>query len=308
MRKYIFAALLVSLSLIVFAQAEPAIKSLHAVGKGIAISASDPGDFKLLKIGIAKVSVSVLGEEQDVSVGILILDEQRYKLKNINVGNGSVTADVFDGNTSVGSLSIVSAQKGDTTVWFGTLSLGDKIYNVYILEVKRDVKAKELGANVADFCRAHPRHESCRERMHEFCEQNPDDARCKQIFLEFCKENPSDVRCRDAVKKFCEGRPDDSLCRKILGERSEKFCEKASDLAEKQCERTAKACKRACKGDDECEEKCEEAEDECEDAAGQREKACLEVGAATTTVTTTSTTLAETATTSTTITTTTLAG
>ncbi len=287
MKAYISAVLVaVFLSSVAFANGNgPTIKTLHAVGKGLAISASDPGDFRLLKIGIARVNVHVLDEDTEVTVGILKLDEQKYKLKNIDIGNGSITADVFDNNTDVGDLSIASVQKGDTTIWFGTLSISGKNFNVFILEAFRNIKPAELGANVADFCRANRGHRNCRERMEDFCEQNPTDARCKEIFLEFCKSNPDDVRCRERVREFCQERPRDSLCKKILGERNEKFCEQVADLAEKECERTANACERACKSeDDQCERNCEKTanaceracrgKDECEDRCEREEETC----------------------------------
>src|SRR3989338_2887835 len=147
MKKYIIVILLaVSLSLLVSAHEEekPIIKTLHAVGKGLAIASNDPSDFSFLKIGIARMSVHVLEEDTEVTVGILKLDDQKYKLKNIDIGNSSVTADILDGNTSVGSLSIASIQKGDTNIWFGTLSISGKDYNVYILEAFRQIKPVEL--------------------------------------------------------------------------------------------------------------------------------------------------------------------
>ena len=297
--------LAISMSLVVSAQGTT-IKTLNAVGKGIAISVTDPSDFTLLKIGIARVSVELLGETQEVSAGILILDNDKYRLRNINIGNGSATADVYSNSTDVGDINIASVQKGDTIVWFGTLTVNGKTYNVYILEAGRQIKPFELGENVADFCRANRGHENCRERMAEFCQQNPTDARCRQIFLEFCKENPDDVRCRDAIREFCNERPTNSLCRR-LGEHHGRFCERAADVAEKACERTADICERACRGpnEDECEENCNNAEEECKDAVEQAEARCRQTTTTSTTTSSTTTTVPPTTTTAPTTTSTT---
>ena len=98
------------------------IHKLGVLGKGLAINPSDASDFKLVVIGIATVRVNILGEEDNVTAGILWVDGERYKLKNINIGNGSATADVYKNDTKVGSISTSSVTKNDHIIWYGTLN------------------------------------------------------------------------------------------------------------------------------------------------------------------------------------------
>ena len=204
------------------------IHKLGVLGKGLAINPSDASDFKLVVIGIATVRVNILGEEDNVTAGILWVDGERYKLKNINIGNGSATADVYKNDTKVGSISTSSVTKNDHIVWYGTLNLNGADWNLYILELERKIKADELKDKVSDYCKDHTGENNCeflRGKVQDYCKNNPDDARCKEIFQSYCINNLDDSRCREAIKERCEDAPNATICQRLEVKVAKRFCE-----------------------------------------------------------------------------------
>src|SRR3989344_6666592 len=216
----------ISLIAIVFAvsmvvaetQGQSTIQKLAVIGRGLAINPSDASDFKLVVIGIATVRVNILGEYDDVTAGILWLNGERYKLKNINIGNGSATADVYKNDTKVGSITAASVTKDGHIVWHGTLNLNGADWNLYILELERKIKAEELKDKVSDYCKEHSSDDRCeflRGKVREYCKNNPDDERCNDIFRSFCVNNLDDSRCRHAIKERCEDSPNATICQRL---------------------------------------------------------------------------------------------
>ena len=212
------------------------IKTLGVLGKGIAIDSSDASNFKLIKVGVAAVRIALLDEETEIRLGVLFLDDDRYTLKNVVIGNGTTSGDVYKNDTQVGSFNATLVIKGDNEIWYGTLSIGDKNYNVYILEGERKIKADESGEKIREHCADNPERcrdlargignrfcekvedESCREKIEEFCEENPTDQRCVSVFRTFCKDNINDMRCRKELSEICEENPTNEACTA--------FCEK----------------------------------------------------------------------------------
>lgn len=236
---------LLMFSSIVIAQELPKIKTIVHLGKGIAISTTDSKDFRLLKVGIATVTTRSAGEESELRVGVLVLDDVRYKLKDIQVGNGTISGSVYLNDTSVGSFEASSIMKGDLEVWVGTLSISGASYNVYILEAPRPIKPRELGEHISETCKGNPERckvaikgigpancektpeePSCRERIKNFCENNPKDQRCVALFRVYCMKHLDDARCREAVKEVCKENKDDERCRMMMLKTSEIFCQK----------------------------------------------------------------------------------
>jgi len=234
MRKLIAIALAFVLGIASLSLAQvslnPRIEILHVLGKGVAISSTNSNDFKLLKIGVARVIVGLAGNETEVSVGILHLDTDAYRLRNIQVSNGTATAAIYSNETMVGSLSLMSTTKGDHLLWFGTITINNQSWNVYVLESERKVKPQEAAEKIENLCRDFPERcadvargigkgfcekvgdRSCREKIREFCEKNPTDRRCMAVFRSFCKENLEDERCRKELKEFCHENPTDEKC------------------------------------------------------------------------------------------------
>ncbi len=253
MMKKIFAVLAVLLFVMpVFAQGQlsaqttaprPVIKKLAVLGKGIATNPADLMDFKIVKIGIGNIKVSLLGEETELMVGVLFLDDDKYKVKDIVLGNGSIEANLYSGDEKVGSISAESVEKGDTEVWVGTIDVSGATYNTYILGAIRKVRAVELAENIHSFCELYPakcvavakgignryceknpKDPSCREKIKTFCKNNPDDQRCKAIFKEYCIDNLDDARCRYALRVYCKNHPDEERCKIFLVQTTEQYC------------------------------------------------------------------------------------
>jgi len=231
----LFVVLMISTA-IVSAQAIYRIKTLGILGKGIAISTTNPKDFKLLKVGIGTVTVELLDEETDITVGVLFLDDDKFKLKDVEMGNDTASGKVFSDNEEVGSFNVSLTIKNEQEIWHGTLTVNDKDYNIYILEAERRIKPLEFATKVKNLCDEDPEKcsdiakgigrrycekvedRSCREKIEEFCEEHPDDRRCMAVFRSFCKGNLDDKRCRKELKEFCVNNTDDENC--------EQFCEK----------------------------------------------------------------------------------
>ncbi len=227
---------------------EHRIKKIGVLGRGIAVSATDPSNFEYIRIGVARVTVNLGNQTTDVSAGLLQMGNTTYKLRNITIGNGTVSGNIFSNDTQVGSFSVTAKFKGEHEVWFGTMSLNGENWNVYILQGERLFKASEKAEKIEEFCEEHPdrctnlargigprfcekvEDESCREKIHEFCEQNPNDSRCVAIAQYSCREHLDDSRCQMELKDYCEDHPTDERC--IA------FCQKFPDVCEGEEETT----------------------------------------------------------------------
>ncbi|MBS3054987.1 MAG: hypothetical protein J4452_00655 [Candidatus Aenigmarchaeota archaeon] len=208
---------------------KPRIKTLVVLGRGI-VTSSDPANFKMLKVGIAKVIVSLGGNETELAAGILHLDSDGYRLRNIQTTNDTASADIYLNDTMIGTLSISSTLKGDHLIWFGTIKINDQNWNAYILESERKAKPEEAAEKIEDLCESSPERckdiargignrfcekvedRSCREKIREYCNENPTDERCKSVFRLFCKDNLEDERCRKELKEFCVDNSTDERC------------------------------------------------------------------------------------------------
>ena len=172
-----------------------------------------------------------------MSIGVLWVGEERYKVKDIVVSNDTIEANIYSGDEVVGTIAITSIVKQYETVWAGELEINDKQYNVYILEGARRFRPGELGEGLADYCGRYPmkcvqiakgiatqyctpeeaQTESCRKKIVEYCKDHPDDQRCIALKRAYCVLHPEDMRCRMELRKFCALNPADEKC--------VKFCE-----------------------------------------------------------------------------------
>jgi hypothetical protein len=233
----------------------PVLAALGVLGKGIAVSSSDPMDFFLVKIGLGAVRVTVAGQARTAAIGVLFADGTRYRLKSVSVVDGHATGDIY-GNASgtealAGSFDISSVEKDGVEVWAGTMTLSGTVRSLYVIEGARQVRAQELGDKVADYCRNNPNDTNCGDKVGQFCQSNPDDARCKALFRSYCiaGRNMDDARCREYVsgyctdnstlkecvaygvlraKSYCESNPGSALCARI-DDRLVGFCQSNPD-------------------------------------------------------------------------------
>lgn len=211
--------------------ATPWIHILHTLGKGVAISTTDPTDFKVVRVGIA--TVRILGEE--LRVGVMFLDTTRYKLKDIVVGNDTATGSIYSNNTQAGSFDLTLVLKGNNRIWTGSLNVNGQSYNAYILEAERRIKPVEMEERVGEFCSKYPAkcgtiaRGVARERIKTYCRDNPRDPRCKALLRAYCMRNLQDIRCREVFKKYCEENPFSEACLKVEYKMTKHFCLKHPD-------------------------------------------------------------------------------
>jgi hypothetical protein len=221
---------------------KPVLHKIGLIGQGIAISDIDPSDFELIKAGIGKLKVRFGGNTSILTAGILWLGDERYRLKDIEMGNKTISGNLYFNRTLVGSFSVSVVMKGGREVWAGSLSVNEASYNVYILSVRGRMKPLQIAENVVDVCKSHPKKcreigkgignicdnlgtKDCRDKIKEFCTNHSDDRRCVAVFRVFCKDNLDDSRCRRELSEFCKANPKDEKC--------EKFCENYPRLCKK---------------------------------------------------------------------------
>ncbi len=209
---------------------KPEITKIGAVGKGIAVSTSDPLDFKMVRLGLVEVQVNFSGQIINRQTGLIWLEDEKYLLKNASIQQSAVSADVYLNNTLVGNINLVLVARNDTDVWVGKLVLNGKEYNVYLLEGNRGFEKQEMKQKIKQACSDDDENctqiakgignrfcekvndTSCREKIAEFCEQNPNDQRCQAIMRGYCANNTEDTRCRLMLKQVCKNNPADSRC------------------------------------------------------------------------------------------------
>jgi len=218
------------------------ISSLIILGKGIAASQSDPMDFMIVKLGIGKVTTP---NGTELSTGILKTDDEKYRLRNIEIDDGHATGDIYGNGSKVGSFDVSSVMKGDTEIWAGTMDLNGKTYNTYVIEGARPVRPSELKDKVANYCKENPGDQNCK-KVANYCQNNPEDARCKALFRAYClKTNMEDTRCRQAFADWCKKNPTNKYCVSFELKRAKAYCEEHSDSV--LCERIANRVVNFCK-------------------------------------------------------------
>ncbi len=222
--------------------AAPTVTKYTVLGKGISSSPSDPMDFMIVKVGLGRVITSA----QDIAVGVMKLDEEKYRLRDVEIETGHATGNVYDGETVVGSFDVSSVMKGDTEVWAGTLEIDGSEYNLYVIEGVRPIKAGELRAVLVDYCRNNE-DVNCEERIHEFCSNNPGNAKCQALFRAYCLkgDNMDDTRCRNAFRTWCQKNPTNKYCVPFELQRAKSYCEENPDATI--CQRIATAAANRCK-------------------------------------------------------------
>jgi len=211
------------------------IHKMGAMGNGLAISQSDTMNFELIKVAFAGVRVGLLDETAEVLVGVLHFGEDKYRLKDVEIGNGSSSANIYDSSgANVGSISLDSYPKGDREVWAGTLTLNEETYNAYVIQAPRVIKPVEKAGKIFDYCKNNPAKckavmkaagsivcdpekegTSCRDKIKSFCEQHPDDNRCKALKLAYCKIHLDDADCRAEIMEKCKANLNEEVCRKL---------------------------------------------------------------------------------------------
>lgn len=242
-------------------QARVKIHTMGALGYGIATSQSNPMDFQMIKVGIAGVSVTdVNGTETVKKTGVLHFGETKYRLKDVVIGNGTATANIYDANgtTQLGSISLNSYIKGDREVWAGALTLNGVTYNAYVIQAPKVWKADETADKIKDYCQNNPvkckatikavgsiicdpekEGISCAEKIKTFCGQNPDDNRCKVVRWAYCKLHLDDANCRAEIIEKCKNITDGTISN------DNAICDKLANMYNKYASNRAEVMKNA---------------------------------------------------------------
>lgn len=182
----------------------PRFKEIFFLGQGLAVNPANPlQDVKVVKTGIATVTVNVAGTDTDISIGVLYFDTDKYVLKDLSLGNGTASGNIYLNNTVVGNFALNLISKPSDNIWDGTITLNGQTFNAYILEARRAYTQSEESQSVGDFCHNNPQDASCTQNIQQFCQDNPNDQKCVSIIREFCRTHLSDLRCRIALGDFC---------------------------------------------------------------------------------------------------------
>jgi len=188
-------------------------KEIYILGKGVAVNPSNSQDISIVKIGLASVIVNLADSEINVTAGVLHFgDNEYFILKDVNIGIGTLSGDIYKNNTIVGSFTLTLISKPSDNIWTGTLTINGQTYNTYILEAVRKYTKSEGKDKVAEYCSKHHENKNCREKIEDFCENNPNDARCIALIHNFCKDHLFDGRCREALRDFCYKNLSDDNC------------------------------------------------------------------------------------------------
>jgi len=217
-----------------------AVSRLHLTGAGIAISEDDAFDFMYAKTVIGAVKVRATEDDNVDSdyaitrVGVLMLDKEKYHLKNIAVSTDTISAEIFGPVTtsnaaseSIGKLEVKRFEKPGQDIWAGNMVLNGKAFNVYFLGMARKFKLAEVTEKIGDYCKKNPGDLKCKkivktcdentafcgEKVKNYCQKNTSDVNCLQLKKQYCLKNASDERCREYLKDLCEEKPSLAHCR-----------------------------------------------------------------------------------------------
>ncbi|NCS71364.1 MAG: hypothetical protein GW780_04340 [Candidatus Aenigmarchaeota archaeon] len=227
-------------------QTQARIKSIGSLSKGIAVSPDNPLEFRMVKAGVARAIVATGAEEKEFNVGVFVMDEVKYRLKNVVIEEGKLAADIYSisgdkvSDQPVGSLSLTSFMNQDMKmeVWAGTLDLSGT-FNLYMVEAPRSIQPLELNEKVKDYCSENPENEKCKQRAGDYCKNNPDDEKCKELFRDYCQDNMDDTRCRNALKDWCNDNQNSEKCREFIVTTTKEFCKE--NLNSEKCVKIKKA-------------------------------------------------------------------
>lgn len=215
----------------------PKINSIGVMGQGIAVSANDPASFELVSVGVAKIAHGSSDNQTITRAGIFFFGQQKFTMKNIAIGNDSISASLFSQNESAGSLKLALVAKPGKDVWFGSLVIGTDNYNLYIVGARRADDNVEAAGKIRQLCMDKPegcmqfKNESgigntcdnlnstnCRDKIKDFCEKNPQDARCKAVHNTYCADHLDDSRCRQSLNEYCnKDENSTAACQRLYG-------------------------------------------------------------------------------------------
>lgn len=233
------ALAILMLSVAAYAQSAGSIvfDQINLVGKGVAVSTSNTTDVHFITVAVARMNLAKTiaqinnrtgvnitlppGTTSIVTIGVFHFDKQLYKLKNVNAGNDTVTADIYDknGTVLVGSFNLQTTTRAGRIIWVGTLSLNGNNYNAYILEAGVRREAVDVKSKISDYCSNHPTE--CKDigqdvnLAAQYCENHPTDTRCLGLEISYCRSHLDDARCRQLLLDACKAQPNREVCKEF---------------------------------------------------------------------------------------------
>ncbi len=208
-----------------------AVSRLHLTGSGLAISEGDAFEFAYAKVVVGAVKVRASSDDNTTEpfvskrLGVLMLDKDKYHLKDIAVSGEEISAEIYGPTTTanaasapIGELKVKRFEKPGQDIWAGNMVISDRGYNIYLLGMKRQFKLAEITEKVGEYCTGNAEDSRCRniapecaqdtvqckERVSNYCQLNPSDLKCLQLKKLYCLRNASDERCREYLKDLCE--------------------------------------------------------------------------------------------------------
>ncbi|MCX8190482.1 MAG: Kazal-type serine protease inhibitor domain-containing protein [Candidatus Diapherotrites archaeon] len=189
------------------------IRHIHISAKGLLINADDSMDIhssKIISATFKPKGPEPLNSEKRLDRGIIIFDKTKYTIKEIVVTSTSFSANIYDKNLLIGSISLTFVDTPDVIVWAGKATIKEVKYNAYYLQYSMVfIPFKQLN-QVQEYCDNNPNAEGCSKVRN--CEQNPSSEGCLPLWKEYCIKNVQDVRCKYYLKKLCEENPALEFC------------------------------------------------------------------------------------------------
>jgi len=217
----------------------PKIRAVHLHATGIAANAGDPvtdvSHAKIISGGVRVVKnreclKQAAGNREAVhkcmevkKIGLIFVDEKKYRLRNVTIEKDSFAADIFDAVENsedskanhVGSIALARIEKSGKDIWSGKMKLEDKEYNTYFVGIKRVFTGGEAKEKVIDHARRNPG--KFRKEIVDLCKENPDNQRCEEIKTDYCLKNSGDSRCRSLLREKCEKNANEPFCKRLRG-------------------------------------------------------------------------------------------
>jgi hypothetical protein len=215
------------------------IVKTYVLGKGIAVT--EGGDVAAaVRIAVARVSLSVPMEGEtigaEVDIGLMLVDTtsgtSKYFLKEVSASGEYLKANIYDGETSAGELTLTRFEKINN-IWTGVGLINGNNYRLYVFEVSPTI-ATGVTTRAQYFCDKNPDSDAC--RVVKSCMSSAESSDCQQILSDYCgsTDGSEDSWCRG----WCEGHPNAVGCNQRPTETSCQYkCASAQDveLLKQQC-------------------------------------------------------------------------
>lgn len=189
------------------------IRHIHISAKGILVNSDDSMDIhssKLISATFKPKGPEPLNSDKGLDRGIITFDKTKYTIKDVVATSTTFSANIYDKNLLIGSISLSFVDTPDVIVWAGKAKIKDVTYYAYYLQYSMVFIPFKQIENVKEYCKENPDAVGCNRVRN--CEQNPSSDDCLPLWKEYCIKNVQDVRCKQYLKKLCEENPSLEFC------------------------------------------------------------------------------------------------